>query len=169
VPERGPDVYADWVKSLCDAEDARKVSFESRGVSVITTSGTLVTLLFGLVAVVTGAKNFTLPSEAHGYLIAAVISFVVAVALGIIANIPLFYQEADMTEDELVDAVGQGVITAEAEVMIRQLGLLRNARRVNSAKGVALLAAGIAQLVALVMLAFAVVFILQGDPHAIAR
>jgi hypothetical protein len=77
-------VYSDYVQALEAQETARKSSLESRGVNVITTSGTLVTLLFGLVAVLTGSESFSLPASAHAYLIVTVILFVSATALGII-------------------------------------------------------------------------------------
>ena len=47
---RGRAIYADYIKEQQEAQEARKVSLEQRGLAVITTSGALVTLLFGLTA-----------------------------------------------------------------------------------------------------------------------
>jgi hypothetical protein len=57
----GYEVYAELVDKLVDAEAARRTTLEQKASAVITTSGTLVTLLFGLVAVLTpyGETNLT--------------------------------------------------------------------------------------------------------------
>ena len=78
----GSEVYADFIKSMLDAEDSRKSSLEQRGISIITTSGTLVTLLFGLTAAITGAKTFTFPAAARDWLTPAAIAFDVAAGQG---------------------------------------------------------------------------------------
>ena len=54
----GRSIYADFIKEQLDAQEARKVSLEQRGLAVITTSGALVTLLFGLTAL--GAAGYHL-------------------------------------------------------------------------------------------------------------
>src|SRR5215470_18460291 len=77
------NIYAAYIQSLLDHEQDRKTVLEAKASAVITTSGVLVTLLFGLVAVVTGAKTFKLPEASHGWLIAAILLFVVATGLGI--------------------------------------------------------------------------------------
>ena len=62
-------------------ERSRKTSIESRGVTVVTTSGTLyVTLLFGLTAGLTAASGFKLPGGAKLPLLLALIAFVIAPA-----------------------------------------------------------------------------------------
>src|ERR1700761_1725868 len=101
MPDTGPDIYGDYIKSLVDAEIGRKTSLEQRGAGVVTTSGTLVTLLFALIGVITAAKNFSLPTPAHGYLGAAVILFAIAVGVGLTANLPFFYRQAQPTASQL--------------------------------------------------------------------
>src|SRR5260370_33042441 len=68
----GGDVYGAYIKSILDNELVRRTGLEARASTVVTTAGTLVTLLFGLVAVITGAAEVQLPGAAHGWLIAAV-------------------------------------------------------------------------------------------------
>ena len=53
---RGRAIYSDYIKEQLDAQEARKISLEQRGLAVITTSGVLVTLLFGLTALRSGGR-----------------------------------------------------------------------------------------------------------------
>jgi hypothetical protein len=64
----GYEVYAELIEKLADTEAARKTNLEQKAGAVITTSGSLVTLLFGLVAVLTTKQSYKLPSAAHGWL-----------------------------------------------------------------------------------------------------
>jgi hypothetical protein len=48
MADTAPDVYTEFVKALLDAEATRRTTLEDKGGAVISTSGTLVTLLFGL-------------------------------------------------------------------------------------------------------------------------
>ncbi len=158
----GADVYLDYMKSLLATEEARKTSFESRGVTVITTSGTLATLLFGLVAVVTGASTFVLPPRSHGYLVAAVIAFAVAVLLGIITNMPILYPEVNIDPQDITNMVTDGPITADVMVARSVRSILNGTRRANNIKSYFLLAATSAELTALVILTIAVCEIVAG-------
>ena len=84
----GQTVYPDFVKELLAAEDKRRESLESRGMAVITVSGTLVTLLLGLAALVTSRQGFVLQGSARAFLVAAVVAFVVAAVFAISTYIP---------------------------------------------------------------------------------
>jgi hypothetical protein len=165
MAENGADVYADYVKSLCEDEGVRKSSFESRGLGVITTAGTLISALFALVAVVTGATNFTLPHAGHIYIIAALPLFVASAILGIIVNVPLRYRVGSLTNDELAMKLTDGVVTAEQGVMTTRLAILVSARRGNGFKGRMLVGAIVLLVAGLLMLMVATVYILEGNPH----
>lgn len=54
---QGTSVYSDFLAGELAAQDARKASFEQRGIAVVTTAGTLVTLLFGLAALSTSVAK----------------------------------------------------------------------------------------------------------------
>jgi hypothetical protein len=162
-----PDVYADYIKSLADAEDARKSSLEQRGAGVATTSSALATLLFALIGVVTAAANFSLPTSSHGYLVAAIALFAVAVALGILANVPLLYAKAKPTAEQLAKVWGYAEPEAQLYIIATRLKILESARRSNTLKGLLVLAAAIIQLAALVVLVFAVLAILAANPHPV--
>lgn len=162
-----PDVYAEYIKSLVDSEDARKSSLEQRGSGVITASSALATLLFALVAVVTASKNFVLPTSAHGYLIAAIGLFAAAVALGILANVPLLYKQAKPTAETLAQAWGYTEPEAQIYIIATRLKILESARRSNALKGRLVLLAGLVQLAALVVLVSGVLTILSANPHPV--
>lgn len=150
------DVYADYIKGLIDAEMTRKSSLEQRGAGVVTTSGALVTLLFGLVGVITSAKDFALPIKAHGYLGAAIVLFTIAVAIGLVANLPLLYKEAYPTAAQFARVWHYSESEAQAHIIATRLKVLEGARRANGLKGLLVLTAGTVQLAALILLMVAV-------------
>jgi hypothetical protein len=155
-------VYAAYIKSLFDYEQNRKTVLEAKASAVVTTSGTLVTLLFGLVAVVTGAKSFTLPVIAHAWLIGAVALFVIAVALAVTtANIPVPYGQATFDAKELQQAWKESASAARSNVAAAQLQQIDIARQKNDIKAKLVRWAAVGELLALLMLAVAVVLILK--------
>ena len=162
-----PDIYADYIKALIDSEDARKSSLEQRGVGVVTTSSALATLLFALVGVVTASKNFSLPTAAHGYLVWAIVLFAVAVAIGILANVPLLYKQATPTAEDLANVWGYSTSEGQAYVIATRLKVLDSARHSNAIKGLLVLLAALVQLVALIVLVFGVLAILSANPHPV--
>jgi hypothetical protein len=89
----GVAVYAAYVTAEVAAQTERKKSLEARGVTVVTTSGALVTLLFGFASLSTKAhETFSVPHAARGWLIAALCVFAAAAILGLFASLPLNYQ-----------------------------------------------------------------------------
>lgn len=162
-----PGIYADYIKALIDSEDARKASLEQRGASVVTTSSALATLLFAFIGVVTAAKNFALPTSAHGYLIAAIALFAAAVGLGILANVPILYKEGKPTIGQLAKVWRYVESDAQLHVIATRLDILRSARRSNALKARLVLLSTVVQLAALVVLVFGVLAILSAHPNPI--
>ncbi|HEX8303893.1 MAG TPA: hypothetical protein VF612_03370 [Jatrophihabitans sp.] len=161
MADTAPDVYTEFVKLLLEAEATRRTALEDKGGAVISTSGTLVTLLFGLVAVVTGADTFTLPGASHGWLIAAIVLFAVASLIAILISVPLPYGQTDITAAMLASWWSQPPAQAQAAVSGVRLQALAAARRMNAIKARILIAATLFELVAVAMLGVAVVFILD--------
>jgi hypothetical protein len=159
--DRGSVPYSDYIKALEDAESARKASLESRGTGTITTSGALVTLLFGLVAVLTGSETFVFPAAARGYLAAAVILFVLATALGIMISSPLFYRAPQLTTEDLKRVWNWPSADAMAKIAVTRLVTIASAKKANTIKAWLLLAAGIVELGALLSLFLAVLAIVN--------
>jgi hypothetical protein len=162
--ERGSSVYAAYIESQLRDQEARKGSIEQRGVAVITTCGTLVSLLFGLAAVLTGVEEYELPSAAEPWLYAALIAFVMAAITGIVTNLPLFY--VGVRVDDLRGAVknrwNESPQDAEQRVAATQVKVLARAKTLNTVKGFFLLAAIIAEVFAVIFLAVAIRAILLG-------
>jgi hypothetical protein len=155
--------YGQLISDQLTQERSRKTSLEARGVTVITTSGTLVTLLFGLTAGLTAVSGFKLPGGAKLPLLLALIAFVVAAGFGIVTNMPLRYQE--VTPQGLAKLVNARFWTApptvgELRVAAAQVALLSAARSANNLKVRLLIVAIAAELLAVAFLAWAVAAIL---------
>jgi hypothetical protein len=162
VADRGSTVYTDYCKDQIDEQEARKESIEKRGLAVVTTSGTIVSLLFGLVAVLTGADKYELPSGAEPWLGGALGAFAVALLAGIVTNVPLLYLGVEPKElRHAIDSFwNDSSDTAEKRVAATHVKILARAKALNAAKGWILVGAYCAQLVAVVCLALAVRVIL---------
>ena len=159
--DRGSKPYSDYIKALEDAQSSRKASLESRGTGIITTSGALVTLLFGLVAVLTGSKTFVFPAPGRGYLTAAIILFVLAVGLGIVINLPLSYRATQLTTEDLKEVWNWSSADAMAKIAVTRLVTIASARRANTIKAWLLFAAGVIEFGALLSLFLAILAIVK--------
>jgi hypothetical protein len=159
----GQAVYAPLIENLLINESSRKSSLEQRGGAVITTSGVLVSLLFGLAALVTDANGFALPGASQVFLVVALILFVLAAVGGIICNWPLsYYQLRNEDLHRLVDIKnwhGTPEIAAQ-RVAQGQVSVLVRARKLNRKKARALTAAMLLQILAVTVLAVSVTIIL---------
>ncbi|MEJ3748454.1 hypothetical protein WEI85_34865 [Actinomycetes bacterium KLBMP 9797] len=87
-------VYAAFIEGELRVERERRAALDARGLSVVTSSASLVTLLTAVGAFVTSEKGFTLPGAAVVPLLATLGSFTVAVVLGILANRSRYYHVA---------------------------------------------------------------------------
>ena len=81
-------LIADLITKEQDAEQSATASLQARGLAVISSSGTMVTLLFGLSAVASTAQHFKLPATAKPPLYAAAVLLVAAAIAGIATNSP---------------------------------------------------------------------------------
>ena len=159
-------VYARLIADQLTEERSRKSSLEARGVTVITTSGTLATLLFALTAGLTAASSFKLPTDAKLPLLLAIIAFVVAAMCGLGTNVPLIYREP--SPQGLAKLVNARYWTAPApigqlRVAAAQVTALNAARVANKLKVRLLLSAAGAELLAVAFLAWAVAIILYSS------
>jgi hypothetical protein len=161
--EGGRDIYADYIKEQLDAQEARKLSLEQRGLAVITTSGVLVTLLFGLTALsVRRESTFIIPDAAAVLLIVALVFFVLAALCAIVTNVPRSYE--GVTVDALRGAVRERWEDSEAVasemVALTRLKMLASAKKNNDAKGIALVIAMSLEILAVALVGAAVGFVL---------
>ena len=155
--------YSQLIAEQLTEERSRKASLEARGVTIITTSSSLATLLFALTAGLTAAARFILPGLARAPLLLALVSFVLSAVFGLAANLPLKYREP--TPAGLAKLISNNYWKAPAEVgemrvAEAQVAGLAAARAANNLK-VALLTTGIIlELVAVALLAWAIAEIL---------
>jgi hypothetical protein len=81
-------VLMQLLRDQMDEERARKHSLEQRGITVITTSGALVTLVLALSAVVPAAAGKAIPVAARVPLLVALVLFATAALMGLATNWP---------------------------------------------------------------------------------
>ncbi len=158
----GP-VYAALITEQLAEERARKASIEARGLSVVTTSGALVTLLFGLGSLISGVDGFSLPDSGKWLLLGALAAFLLAAVAAIVANFPLRYREVSVRGlRKLIAPEWWGNVepAASRRAAEARLNVLERARSTNAFKVNALLAAMIVEVLAVVLVAAAVAVIL---------
>jgi hypothetical protein len=134
---RAGDVYARVIAENLERQSQRKTSIEQRGLSVISTSGALVTLQFALVAVITEGESFSFAGPEKSALGVSLVLFVVASVLGLLSNQTRQYPHISSTQLELLTAAEawQGSSDDAARRVARaQVQMLRSARRSNGAK-----------------------------------
>jgi hypothetical protein len=153
------DALAPFLDDQLAVERATKTSLENRAVAVITGSGALVTLLFGLAAVVVPRAGFRLTLAPRVLLVAAVVAFIVAGLFGIYMNAPM--RQYEVEPDSLYKLVTSDEWPRPGEEARRQLAaakleVLVEARKDNNAKARVLGFAAGAQAVAVVLTAGAV-------------
>jgi hypothetical protein len=147
----GASVYSDFLAGELAVQNARKASFEQRGIAVVTTAGTLVTLLFGLAALSTSvAKAEQLSGSTKTALAYALVLFVVSAILALLTNLPIGYQAvpADEIRDRLREKPGRDADAARRDIALTQVKVLRDAKRKNSLKGWCLFGALVFEVVA---------------------
>jgi uncharacterized membrane protein YcjF (UPF0283 family) len=158
----GVAAYAAYVAAQVAAQEERKSSFEQRGLAVITTSGVLVSLLFGLTAVLTGAAGYQLPEVSRIAILAALVFFVVAAMGGIVTNLPRSYRgvTAEALKKQIDERWDDSAAVAQREVALTELKVFGRAKEQNSWKGRSLIIAIVAEILAVLCLAVAVSAIL---------
>jgi hypothetical protein len=137
-----------------ERERTRKSSLEARGLAVITTSGTLVTLLFGVAALATKASSFLLSRDLRGTLIAAAVFFVIAGSLAIAANWPVPYYQIEPSSLGILvspEAWREDGGDARRELSAARLAELGDARLRNEGKARIVVSAMVAEVVAVVI------------------
>jgi uncharacterized membrane protein YcjF (UPF0283 family) len=154
----GAAVYAAYVASQVASQEARKSSFEQRGLAVITTSGVLVSLLFGLTAVLTGAAGYHPPGAARVPILAALFCFIVAAVAAITTNLPQLYRgvTAEALKKQIEEQWEDTGTEARRAVAFTELDVLARAKEQNHKKGEALALAIRAEIAAVYFLAVAV-------------
>ncbi len=155
--------YGPLLSELIKAQEARKASVEQRGIAVVTTSGALVTLLFGLASLLTANESFNLPETAKQPLKIALPLFVAAALLALATNAPLAYGEFDPEDLQKQLPADWSKLRSEAEgrIAATRLTILVRNHRLNNLKGLLLLAAMVFEVAAVMMVSWSVFRILS--------
>ena len=129
-------VYGEYLKDELAGQETRKSSFEQRGLAVVTTAGTLVTLLFGLAALsTTAAKADQLAGEEKVFLAIALGLFIASAVLALATNFPLKYSGPEPPDIRAHLEADEDVATAQLEVAYTRLNILTVAQEKNTCKG----------------------------------
>lgn len=133
--------------------------------AVLTSSGTLVSLLFGLVAVISQGDGFTLPTPAKGPLYVGLIFFTFAAVAGLMCGLPLWgYKNVD---DRVIVKTFRNNIRnlnddkSEFAIADSYAQVYSAAARMNGAKSWVLFAAMALEVIAVVAVAISVYEIIK--------
>lgn len=156
------DVYAPIVEGMLTEEAARKASMEQRAISVITTSGALVSLLVALAAFLLGKNTTFHASTPTKYtLVGAVALFVAAAILALLVNSPRAYRSFGPDDVKFMLAEwSSDVDEARKRVSEAQNQFAEQAIKMNDTKARLLQAAVICEVLGVCAVALAVVLAL---------
>jgi hypothetical protein len=158
------DAYRTLIDGMVAETRATKASLEQRGLAVITTSGALVALLLGIVAIVKGANGYVIPGLAALLLAVALVLFGAAAIAGLIVNWPRGYQEVKVADVRALvenQAEWEGpAVAAQRESASALLNVVEAARSLNNGKGRWLKRAMTLEVVAVAFMGAAVVLLL---------
>lgn len=137
--------FSRTIKDQLDEERQRKNSLEARGIGIVTSSGALATLLFGLVGFTRGTNpqlHWEIGTPAKAALLIGVLLFAFAALMGLGANFPGDYKEPSVKKlRERVQPEAWtkpdpiGAARYDAEVIV---GAIDAARQINGRKAKAI-------------------------------
>jgi hypothetical protein len=93
------EIFAVVIDNELQQERERTMSLEQRAMAVVTSSGVLVSLVFGFGALIKGQRGPHLPSAARILLALALLSFVVAAVMSLLTNRPRMYKPFGVKAD----------------------------------------------------------------------
>lgn len=128
--------YCAYIEFELKAERDRRTMFDARGQILVTTAGTLVTVMAGVAAFVRTGAGFGLPRPALGALAVALFGLGSAAACGIVAGWNYLYAAATpKTLDRMIsDRWGDDEIDARNHVATAQIWTIETLRRGNNRK-----------------------------------
>lgn len=157
--------YVLFFEQELKSERERRTALDGRGQAVVTTSGALVALLSAVGAIVIHRSTFVFPGSARYPLVGALVLFVVAAFLGILATMNFKYDVVSM--DSLGEMLRSHWIDSD-EVALKNIAAANvstivTMRRGNNKKAALLLMALFAQLGALSSLSIAVFLLITAE------
>jgi hypothetical protein len=165
-PSRPGAEYAAFLKDLLEAEEKRGTGMETRALAIVTSSGTLVTLLLALAALVTRVQLARLPGFALAAAAVAAVLFVASALCAGLANAPWpgWGLRPECLRTELWERWDDTSDNPVAKVAATRLKQWEVAHRLTQRKARLVFAAGMLQAAGAVALTTAVVSILASVP-----
>lgn len=160
----GP-VVADLIQTLLNEERAIGAALQSRALAVISTSGAIVTLLFGAAAVATrGRPAAQVPHRISFALTASMVSLVIATVVGLISN-TAFRKTRNLKLDDLrsifpVDDWNGPAGEAKCIIASAQLDACTSAHSINIIRSNMLIWGVLAEIIGIGFAAWAVIELL---------
>ncbi len=150
--------YVSFFDQELNSERERRSTLDGRGQAVVTTSGALVALLSAVGAIVIHRSTFVFPGNARYPLVSALILFVVAAFLGILAAVNFKY---DVVSRDSLSQMLRGHWTDSDDMAAKNIATanvitIKTMRRGNNTKAALLLIALFTQLGAFLSLSVAV-------------
>jgi hypothetical protein len=109
------ETYFEYVNDVLNKENEQRKLIEGRAAVIVTSSASLLTIIFGISVLFTG-KDFKFASHvAEGFLLASLVVFVVTAFIGILAQVYHFVSEGTEALESLV-----GEHWTDSEVDARQ-------------------------------------------------
>jgi len=154
--------YAAFIESELKAERERRAALDSRGLALVTTSGSLTTLLAAIGAFVTGRAGFQLPSASIWPLLLTLITLAAAAGCGLLASHNRPYRVADRGTLSAMTGARWSTHEVDARNAVASINAetVLTLRRGNNDKAYLLVAGLTSQLVGLLALGVAVGIIL---------
>jgi hypothetical protein len=159
-------LYFEFFHELIRDQNDRKASIEQRGLAVITSTGALVTLLFGLVTIASAADANALPRAAHGPFVAGAVLLVLAGICALLTNIPSRkYQNLDAgrTDDIFDRWWSKSKEDAELRISVMRAGVFAAAQEANNRKAKVLVIALLFEIAGVVATALAATEIVRAS------
>ncbi|MDT0353369.1 hypothetical protein [Pseudonocardia charpentierae] len=161
-PSRPGAEYDAFLKDLLEAEEKRNSGMETRALAVVTSSGTLVTLLLALAALVTRVQQALLPGLAFAGAATAAVLFVAAAACAGVANAPSrgWGLRPHCLRSELWERWGDASDNPVAKIAATRLKLWETTHKLTQRKAKLVFAAAVLQVTGALALTVAVISIL---------
>jgi hypothetical protein len=160
---KASEIYAAVIDHELEQERERATSLEQRAMAVVTSSGILVTLVFGFGTFIKGQGNFHPPLSARIILALALVSFVVATVMSLLTNRPRAYKPLGVKTDlqrmvfELWSIPADSARRSIAEFRVQEVDRWRDNNMVKSAnlqRAIAMECCGIGLLAASMIVIF---------------
>jgi hypothetical protein len=159
----GGQIYAALVTTRLAEEERRGSSLQARGLAVVTTSGTLVTLIFAIAQFVSGGKILArLPDASRWLLAIAAVAFVAAAVGGLVTNIPRLFARPRLKEiaDQIESGWSGPAAVAEKTVARARVRQLKELESANDVAARAVLSGLAAEVLAIALAAAAAIVVI---------